>query len=71
MKKGADAPASPTKTTQLSLMPENTSNTPQVNRRDLDNDYLCPACGARYLPDLFALECEVCAAEDHTVEAPF
>lgn len=77
MKKGP-APASPAKTTHPSLMPENNSITPQGDDfyldddyGHLDNDYLCPVCGARYLPDRFALECKVCAAEDHTVEAPF
>jgi len=50
-----------------------TGNTPQG--ADYDHDYddnmICGACGARYKPDRFALECEVCAAEDHTVEVGF
>ena len=36
-----------------------------------DDDMICGACGARYLPDRLALECEVCAAEDHTLEWEF
>ena len=52
-----------------------TGNTPQGANHDHDcdpdDDMICGACGARYLPDRLALECEVCAAEDHTVEVGF
>lgn len=46
-------------------MPANDSNTPQGDDHGHDDDSLCPACGARFLPDPLALECDVCAAEDH------
>jgi hypothetical protein len=52
-------------------MPDPNSNTPQGDDHDIDDDMICGACGARYLPDRLALECEVCAAEDHTVEVEF
>jgi len=52
-------------------MHADTSNTPQGNNGDPDDDIICGACGARYLPDRFALECEFCAAGDHTLEWEF
>jgi hypothetical protein len=57
-------------------MPNYASKTPKgadYNRdHDPDDDYLCPACGAHYLPDALALVCNVCGEqEEYSSEAPF